>query len=60
MANDEAPSDATGIALAEAYHQWGEVEGYEEEARWDACCQLVLRQPLDAAGRSTHQPALGR
>jgi ATPase subunit of ABC transporter with duplicated ATPase domains len=50
VANDEAPSDATGIALAEAYHQWGEVEGYEEEARWDACCQLVLRQPLDAAG----------
>jgi ATPase subunit of ABC transporter with duplicated ATPase domains len=49
-ANDEVPSDATGIALAEAYHQWGEVEGYEEEARWDACCQLVLRQTLEVAG----------
>jgi ATPase subunit of ABC transporter with duplicated ATPase domains len=48
-ANDAAPSDVTGIALAEAYHLWGDVDGYEEEARWDASCQLVLRQSLAEA-----------
>ncbi len=49
-ANEADPTDATGIALAEAYHEWGEVGGYQEEARWDACCEAVLRQPLAKAG----------
>jgi len=47
--NEEAPSDATGIALAEAFAEWAEVDGYQEEARWDACCQRVLRQDLTEA-----------
>ena len=49
-ANDADPSEATGIALAEAVGQWGELGGYHEEARWDACCQRVLRQTFDEAG----------
>ncbi len=48
--NDETPSDRTGIALAEAYAEWGEVGGYQEEARWDACCDAVLRESLVTAG----------
>ncbi|MGZ4704281.1 MAG: ATP-binding cassette domain-containing protein [Acidimicrobiales bacterium] len=48
-ANDASPSEATGIALAEAIGVWGEVGGYHEEARWDACCQRVLRQSFDEA-----------
>ena len=48
-ANDAEPSEATGIALAEAVGAWGEVGGYHEEARWDACCQRVLRQTFDEA-----------
>ena len=48
-ANDADPSEATGIALAEAIGTWGEVGGYHEEARWDACCQRVLRQTYDEA-----------
>jgi ATPase subunit of ABC transporter with duplicated ATPase domains len=48
-ANDAAPSAATGMALAEAVDGWGEVGGYHEEARWDSCCQRVLRQSFDQA-----------
>lgn len=48
-ANDHAPSERTGIALAEAVNAWGEVNGYHEQARWDTCCQQVLRQSFDAA-----------
>ncbi len=48
-ANDAEPTEATGIALAEAIGTWGEVGGYHEEARWDACCQRVLRQTFDEA-----------
>ncbi len=47
--NDAESSEATGIALAEAVGQWGELGGYHEEARWDACCQRVLRQSFDEA-----------
>jgi ATPase subunit of ABC transporter with duplicated ATPase domains len=49
-ANHEQGTDTTGIALAEAFAEWGEVGGYQEEARWDACCQQVLRQDLERAG----------
>jgi len=49
-ANDADPSEVTGIALAEAVGQWGELGGYHEEARWDDCCQRVLRQTLAEAG----------
>jgi ATPase subunit of ABC transporter with duplicated ATPase domains len=49
-ANLEHATDTTGIALAEAFAEWGEVGGYQEEARWDACCQQVLRQDLERAG----------
>ncbi len=48
-ANDAEPSEATGIALAEAIGVWGEVGGYHEEARWDSVCQRVLRQTFDEA-----------
>ena len=48
-ANDAEASEATGIALAEAVGQWGELGGYHEEARWDACCQRVLRQTFEEA-----------
>ncbi len=49
-ANLDAHTEATGIALAEAVGEWGEVGGYQEEARWDGCCQQVLRQDLARAG----------
>jgi ATPase subunit of ABC transporter with duplicated ATPase domains len=48
-ANDRDHSERSGIELAEAVGQWGEVDGYFEEARWDACCASVLRQSLDEA-----------
>ena len=47
--NDRDHAERDGIALAEAVGEWGEVGGYYEEARWDACCDRVLRQPLDEA-----------
>jgi ATPase subunit of ABC transporter with duplicated ATPase domains len=51
--HDAEHSEASGIALAEAVGEWGEVGGYQEEARWDSCCQRVLRQDfVQAAGRS--------
>ncbi len=49
-ANEREHSERSGIALAEAVGNWGEVGGYTEESRWDACCLNVLRQPLDEAG----------
>jgi ATPase subunit of ABC transporter with duplicated ATPase domains len=48
--NERDHSQGSGIALAEAVGAWSEVGGYLEETRWDASCQAVLRQPLDAAG----------
>lgn len=48
--NEAEHSERTGIELAEAVAAWAEVGGYSEEARWDACCQHVLRQPLEVAG----------
>ena len=59
-ANDADPSEATGIALAEAVGQWGELGGYHEEARWDACCHRVLRQTFDEARDRPRGRALGR
>jgi ATPase subunit of ABC transporter with duplicated ATPase domains len=53
LVNDREHSEHSGIALAEAVGEWAEVGGYLEEARWDACTQHVLRQPLtESAGRS--------
>ena len=49
-ANEVAPAERTGVALANAVIRWGEVGGYEHEARWDSCCTSVLRQPLSRAG----------
>jgi len=48
-ANDAEATPGSGIALAEAVAEWGEIGGYHEEARWDACCQRVLRQSFDQA-----------
>lgn len=48
--NERAPSERTGVALADAVVRWGEVDGYQHEARWDACCASVLGQPLAVAG----------
>lgn len=48
--NDIAPSEKTGMALANAVIAWGEVGGYDHESRWDACCASVLRQGLAVAG----------
>jgi ATPase subunit of ABC transporter with duplicated ATPase domains len=50
-ANDDAPSERTGIVLAEAVSTWAEVGGYQQESRWDDCCLRVLRQDLSVAGR---------
>jgi len=47
MATD--PSDDAGVQLADAIGRWGEVGGYEQEAVWDKCTSLVLRQSLDVA-----------
>ena len=49
-ANDAEPTERTGVALANAVIRWGEVDGYQHEARWDACCAAVLGQPLGVAG----------
>lgn len=48
-ANDREGTERSGIALAEAITAWANLNGYQEESRWDACCQQVLRQPLDQA-----------
>ncbi|QXC59240.1 ATP-binding cassette domain-containing protein [Aquihabitans sp. G128] len=45
-ANAASPTDATGMALATAVIGWGEVGGYDQESRWDACCVRVLGKPL--------------
>jgi ATPase subunit of ABC transporter with duplicated ATPase domains len=47
IANERAPTDRTGIELAEAVGEWAEAGGYLEEPRWGACTQHVLRQTLD-------------
>lgn len=49
-ANDAERTDRTGVALANAVIRWGEVDGYLHEARWDACCDAILGQPLTVAG----------
>lgn len=49
-ANAADPSDATGIALAEAVVAWADVGGYDAESRWDAGCAAVLGQGLAEAG----------
>jgi ATPase subunit of ABC transporter with duplicated ATPase domains len=49
-ANEVAPTERTGVALANAVIRWGEVDGYQHETRWDSCCASVLRQPLSRAG----------
>ena len=51
--NEQDHTERSGIALAEAVGGWAEVGGYLEEARWDACSQHVLRQPLAEAA---HRP----
>ncbi|HUW01834.1 MAG TPA: ATP-binding cassette domain-containing protein [Acidimicrobiales bacterium] len=50
LANERDGTEATGIALANAYVTWHEVGGYEAESRWDACCDRVLGAGLDASG----------
>lgn len=45
-ANEAAPTDRTGMALAEAVIGWSEVGGYDQESRWDACCERVLGKLL--------------
>ena len=49
-ANEAAPTERTGVALANAVVRWGEVDGYQHEARWDARTASVLGQPLAVAG----------
>lgn len=49
-ANATAPTEATGLALAEAVVAWADLGGYEQEARWDAACADVLGVGLDRAG----------
>ena len=51
-ANATSPTDATGIDLANAFIEWSEVGGYDQESRWDACCSAVLGKGLaDVASR---------
>lgn len=38
------PTIETGIEVAEAFAAWDEVNGYQQEAFWDACTQRILRQ----------------
>ncbi len=45
-ANAERPSEETGMRLAEAVIGWGEVGGYDQESRWDACTARVLGKLL--------------
>ncbi len=52
-ANAAGASTETGMQLAAAHGEWGEVGGYEIEAQWDAGTTSVLRQPFGAAG---HRP----
>lgn len=42
--------DHAGIELGEAYARWGDMGGYELEARWDAVCREVLGEGIDAVG----------
>ncbi len=42
--------DLAGIDLAEHLGRWGDLGGYELEARWDAACRRVLRVGFDEVG----------
>jgi ATPase subunit of ABC transporter with duplicated ATPase domains len=48
--NDEAPSAASGMRLAEAWTAWGDVGGYEAEVLWSTCTTAALRAPLENVG----------
>ncbi len=55
-ANAAAASTDSGMRLAAAHSEWGEVNGYEIEAQWDAGTTSVLRQPFsEAAHRPVNQ-----
>lgn len=45
-----AGDDQAGIDLGEAYARWGDLGGYEIEARWDTTCRQVLGEGIDAVG----------
>jgi ATPase subunit of ABC transporter with duplicated ATPase domains len=49
-ANEEAPSTASGLKVAEAYTTWGDVGGYEAEVLWSTCTTATLRASLDEVG----------
>ncbi len=42
--------DMAGVALAEHLVRWGDLGGYELEARWDAACRRVLGLGFDEVG----------
>lgn len=49
-ANRAAPSEATGLRLTAAHHEWAAVHGYEVEALWDSATTRVMRLPMGRAG----------
>src|SRR6202023_3879249 len=46
-----SPTQAAGIAYADAVHQWGGLGGYDLEVRWNAACMPATGEPFDAVGR---------
>jgi ATPase subunit of ABC transporter with duplicated ATPase domains len=48
--NEEEPSPATGMRVAEAWTAWGDAGGYEAEVLWSTCTQAALRASLDEVG----------
>ncbi len=45
-----SPTQAAGIAYADAVHRWGEVGGYDLEVDWNAACMAATGEPFDAVG----------
>jgi ATPase subunit of ABC transporter with duplicated ATPase domains len=52
-----ADPGGAGLRLGQALSDWGELGGYELEARWDAACRTIVRAGLDDVG-ARHAGAL--
>ena len=45
-----SPTQAAGIAYADAVHRWGELGGYDLEVSWNAACMAAVGEPFDVIG----------
>jgi ATPase subunit of ABC transporter with duplicated ATPase domains len=45
-----SPTEAAGIAYADAVYRWGELGGYGLEVSWNSACIAAMGEPFDAIG----------